>query len=186
MRSSSSYLAFGGAFETSTTIAGAEDLQVMTDFTKSVLCRNCIGPALDCRAGHLDRTTAVAADQMVVVAGRAAAIRGLTVAGTDGVQITYVGHQLQRAIDRGQSDAFPVMSQIIVNLLRGSEVVSIRQDLLDRRALPSFTLHTGRFRRLGFRNRPGRHLATPWRRRPGLLSVHRNDQHGQHADDLRG
>ena len=72
--------------------------------------------------------------------GRAAAVRGLTVAGADGVQIADVGHQLQGAIDRGQSDAFPVMSQIVVNLLRGSEVVSIRQDLFDRCALASLAL----------------------------------------------
>jgi hypothetical protein len=59
---------------------------------------------------------------------------------------------LQRPIDRGQADSFAVMAQIVVNLLGGSEVMSIRQDLLDRRPLPGFALST---RRLACRIRFG-------------------------------
>src|SRR5687767_5514873 len=101
-----------------------------------------IGPSLDSRSGDFDSTATCAADQMVMVASRAAAIRRLTLVSSDRVDITCFSHQLQGPIDRGQADACAMMAQIVVNLLGGSEVMSIRQDLLDRRPLPGFALST--------------------------------------------
>jgi hypothetical protein len=51
-----------------TGVAGAEDLEVVTDLAKPVLCGYRVGPPLHRRARYLDRTTADAADQMMMVA----------------------------------------------------------------------------------------------------------------------
>src|SRR5829696_6726437 len=94
---------------------------------------------------------------MVVVSGRAATVRRLTVAGSDGVEIACVAHQLQGSVDRGQADAFAVMSKIVVDLLSCSEVMAIGQYLLDSGPLPGLALSTRRL---------GRHLGAPRRLRP--------------------
>src|SRR4029453_14601192 len=78
-----------------TGVAGAEDLEVVTDLTKSVLCGHCVGPSLHRRARDLNRTTADAADQMMVVAGRAPAIGRLTLVGSDPVELAYFGHEFE-------------------------------------------------------------------------------------------
>src|SRR5512133_3472863 len=54
-----------------------------------------------------------------------------------------------------------------MNLLCGPEIMPIGQDLCHCSPLPGLTLSTRRFGRLHFRNRPGRHLSAPRRRRPG-------------------
>ena len=59
----------------------------MADLPEAVLLGNRIGPALDRRSRDLDRPTADAADEVVVMPGRAAAVRSLTVAGPDGIKI---------------------------------------------------------------------------------------------------
>ena len=50
-----------------TGVAGAEDLEVVADFAEAVLLGHRIGPSLDRRSRDLDRTTADAADQMMVM-----------------------------------------------------------------------------------------------------------------------
>ena len=140
----------------------------MADLSEAVLLGNRVGPSLDRRARDLDRPAADAADQMMMVPRRATAVRRLTLVGSDGVEITCIGHELQRPIDRSQADAFAVMSQIVMNLLGGPEVMSIRQDLLDGGPLPGLALSTRRLgRRIRFHDRPGRHLDAPRRLRPG-------------------
>src|SRR5829696_7979010 len=105
---------------------------------------------------------------MVVVSGRAATVRRLTVAGSDGVEIACVAHQLQGSVDRGQADAFAVMSKIVVDLLSCSEVMAIGQYLLNSGPLPSLALSTRRLdRRRCCGDRLGRHLGAPRRLRPG-------------------
>ena len=137
----------------------------MTDLSEAVLLRDRVSPSLYRGAGDLNRAATGAADQMVMVSGRAATVRRLTVAGSDGVEIACVAHQLQGSVDRGQADAFAVMSKIIVDLLRRSEVVLIRQNLRDGGSLPSAALRAGPARR---------------------LSAHRSDQHVRHVDGLHG
>ena len=140
----------------------------MTDLAEAMLGGNCIGPALNRRTGDFDRTTTVAAYQMVMVAGRAAAIRRLAVAGPDRVKVAHVGHELQCAVDRRQPNAFAVLSQVVMNLLRGPKVVATGQDVLDCCALPGATLRAR------------------WHARLRRFSAHRSDLHGPHADALRG
>jgi hypothetical protein len=91
-------------------IAGAEDLQIVADLPEAVLLGNGIGPPFDRRSGYLDRATTQTADQMMMMAGRTPAVRSLALVGTDGVKFTGIGHELQSAIDRGEADAFAVMS----------------------------------------------------------------------------
>jgi hypothetical protein len=123
-------------------VAGAEDLQVVADLPKAVLLRNGIRPPLYGRSRDFDRTTTDATDQMMMVSGRAPAVRRLTLVGSDGVEVPNIVHELQSPIDGGQADAFAVMTQVVVNLLRRPKVVLIRQDLLDRGALPGTALGT--------------------------------------------
>jgi Beta-lactamase len=150
-----------------TGVAGAEDLEVVTDLAKPVLLRHRVGPPLHRRSRDLDRTTADAADQMMVVAGRAPSIGRLTVVGSDRVELANFGHELQGSVDRGQPDAFALMPQVVMDLLSCPEIVAIGEDFLDRSPLPGFALST---RRLGcclrLRDRPSRHLDAPRRPRP--------------------
>jgi hypothetical protein len=94
----------------SASIAGAKDFKIMTDFSKAVSRSDCIGPPLDRRSRYLDRPTADAAHQVMMVTGRAATVCCLTVIGPNGIKIARVGHQLQGPINRGQANAFAVMS----------------------------------------------------------------------------
>jgi hypothetical protein len=105
-----------------------------------VLLGDRIGPSLDGWSRDLDRTAADAADQMMVMPGRAATVRSLAVVGSDGVEIACFGHELQRSVDRGQPDTFTVVSEIVVDLLGRPEVVPIGQDLLDCRPLSGLAL----------------------------------------------
>src|SRR5215216_2290019 len=60
------------------------------------------------------------------------------------------------------------MPQVVVNLLGGPEVMSIRQNFLDRGPLSGLALRPRRLGRRGLvRARPGRHLDAPRLRRPG-------------------
>lgn len=123
-------------------VAGTKDLEVVADLPKAVLLRNGIRPPLHRRPRDFDRTTTDAANQMMMVPGRAAAVRRLTVVGPNGVKIAGICHELQSPIDRGEADAFAVMTQAVMNLLRRPEVVLICQNLLDRGALPGTALST--------------------------------------------
>jgi hypothetical protein len=171
-----------------TGIAGAEDLQVMADLPEAILLGNRIGPTLDSRSRDLDRSTADAADEVVVVVpGGAAAVRGLTVAGADRVKIAGIGHELQGSVNRRQTNAIAVMSQIVMNLLCRPKVEPIGQDFFHRCALSGPPLRTRRLSGCGLRRRAVRHLGVPRRGRlAGPLSAHRSDQHAPHADDLDG
>jgi hypothetical protein len=156
---------FGYLLKPSTGVAGAEDLQIVTDLPEAVLLGDGIGPPLHRRSRHLDGTTTQAADQMMMMlTRRAAAVRRFTVAGPDGIDIACVGHELQGAIDSSQTDPFAVVSQIVVYLLGGSEVMLTEKNLFDRGALPSPPLRTA----------------------SDGLSAHRSDQHGRRDDDLHG
>ena len=169
-----------------TGVAGAEDLEVVTDLAEPVLRSHRVGPPLHRRSGDLDRTTANAADQMMMVARRATAICRLTLVGSDGVEFAYFGHQLQGPVDRGQADPLSLMPKVVVNLLCCPEVVAIGEDFLNGGPLPGLALSTRRLRRcFRFRDRPSRHRGAPRRIGP-RLSAHRNDQHVLHADVLRG
>jgi hypothetical protein len=79
---------------------------------------------------------------MMMMAGRAAAVRRLALVAPDRVKFAGVGHELQRAIHRGKANALAEMSQVVVNLLRGAEVVLIGKDLRDCGALASPALCT--------------------------------------------
>jgi hypothetical protein len=82
----------------------------MTDLPEAVLHGNGICPPFDRRSGYLDRATTHTADEMMMMACRTSAVRGLALVGTDGVKFTGIGHELQSAIDRGETDAFAVMA----------------------------------------------------------------------------
>jgi hypothetical protein len=127
---------------TSAGIAGTKDLKIVADLAEAVLFGNGVGPALDRWSRDLDRTTTSTTDQMMMMAGRAAAVRCLALVGPDGVKFADVGHELERAIHRGKAYALAEMSELVVNLLRGAEVVLIRKDLRDCGALSSPALCT--------------------------------------------
>src|SRR5450759_3646193 len=76
--------------------AGAEDIQGVDHVAEVVLGADLVGPALDGRPLDLDRPPAEAADQvMVVVAGAAPPIDGLTITGPHHVHLTVGGHRLK-------------------------------------------------------------------------------------------
>ncbi len=67
---------------------------------------------------------------MMVVAVGAAAVGGLAVGGPQRVQLAGLGQRLQGAVDRGQSDAVAPLAQLVVDLLRRTELVQLGQHLL--------------------------------------------------------
>jgi hypothetical protein len=58
---------------------------------------------------------------MVVVAGAAAPVRGLTLAGSQDVDLTDVHHRLQGAVHRRQADPRALLAECGEDLLRGVE-----------------------------------------------------------------
>jgi len=79
---------------------------------------------------------------MMMMIGRAAMVRRLALVSSDGVKFAGIGHELQSAINRGKAYALAVMSQVVVNLLGGTEVVLIGKDVGDCGALSSPALCT--------------------------------------------
>jgi hypothetical protein len=124
----------------------------MADLAEPVLFGNCVCPAFYRRSRDLDRPTADAANEVVVMPGGAAAVRRLTLVGSDGIKITRVAHELQGPIDRCQANAFAVMSQVVVNLLCRPKVMSIGQNFFDRGALAGPALTARRLGPLRFRH----------------------------------
>src|SRR5690606_26646201 len=97
--SSPTPVAAGGAVAT-----GADELGGVLDLDEVVLLRDPGGPALDDVPGQLDRGAALAADQVVVVAVRAAAVERLAVLDPQHVDVTGLGHRLQGAVDGREPD----------------------------------------------------------------------------------
>jgi hypothetical protein len=108
----------------------------MADVGEAVRERNLVGPVLDGRALDLDRAAAVPADQVVVVAAGAAAVGRLTVVGAKLVDLAGVAERLQRPVHRGQSDPLTLVSQPVVQLLRGEELLGLVERGVDRGLLP--------------------------------------------------
>src|SRR5690242_19562413 len=85
--------------------APAEDLQGVRDVGEPVLGGLLLRPALHGRTLDLDRAPARPADQMVMVLAAAAApVQLLAVGQPHLVDLADLGEDLQRAVDRGQTD----------------------------------------------------------------------------------
>src|SRR5262245_15141839 len=115
--------------------AGAEDLNVVGDPHEAVLGTDLFRPSLYGWAFDLHRASAVAADEVVVVTGGAAAVDGLTVPGAQYVHLSSVGQRLQRPIDGRQANGVAARAQDRVNVLCAPKVVDLVEDRGDRRAL---------------------------------------------------
>ena len=113
--------------EESAVVAGAEDLQVVADVAEAVLGGHRVGPLLHRRPGDLDRPAAATADQMVVVAGRAAPVGRLAVA-RSAARPARRPRPSPAGCGRPWSarSARPTLAQVVVDLLRGAELVTAR------------------------------------------------------------
>src|SRR5262245_54296308 len=115
--------------------ADAEDLDGVADIGEAVLAGHLCGPRLDVTTLDFDRRATRAADQVVMVIVRAAAVHRLAGVGAQRVDQPVGGHRLQRAVHGRQTDALAAAPQFVVEFLRGSEVVEVFQQRRDRGAL---------------------------------------------------
>jgi hypothetical protein len=116
-------------------LARPDDLERVLDLDETVLCGHFVGPALDGRPVHLDRPSADAADEVVMVPAAAPSIGRLAVGQSQDVDLLRVGQHLQRAIDRRQADALTTMAEEVVDLLCAPEVVDLGEQRRHCRAL---------------------------------------------------
>ena len=127
---------------TASALAGGaepEELEGVADVGEAVLLDDRAGPPLHGGTLDLDRATAAAADEVVVVGVGAAAVDRLAGLGED-VDLPGLGHRLQGAVDRREADRLPVGAQRLVDLLRAAEVVGRRELGRDRATLSRRTL----------------------------------------------
>ena len=118
--------------------------QRVLDVGEAVLGAHLVRPALDRRALDLDGRTALAADDVVVVAGAAPPVQRLAVVGAQGVQRLLVDHGLQGPVDGRQTDLVAAGDEARVDLLRRAELVAPVDVGLDRRALAAAIEEFGR------------------------------------------
>ena len=123
--------------------APAEDLEMVLNVAEPVLVGDVVGPAFDSGAFDLDGASAVAADEMVVVAHRAASVGGFAVAGADQVELAGVGHHQQGAVDGCQPNVLTLVAEVIVDLAGGAEVVGAGEQVGDGGTLPRLPLRGG-------------------------------------------
>jgi hypothetical protein len=123
--------------------APAEDLQMVLNVAEPVLVGDVVCPSLDGWAFDLDGAAAVAADEVVVVAHRAASVGGFAVVGADQVELAGVGHHQQGSVDGCQPDVLALVAEVVVDLACGAEVVGAGEQVGNGGALPSLSLRAG-------------------------------------------
>ena len=96
---------------------------------EAVLGTDPLGPALDRRALDLHRAAALAAEQVVVVAGAAGAVDRLTLGGAQHVDRAVGRHRLQRPVDRGEADPVAGLPHDRVELLGGAELLDAARSI---------------------------------------------------------
>jgi hypothetical protein len=123
--------------------APAKDLEMVLDVAKAMLVGDVVGPPLDSGAFDLDGASAVAADEVVVVAHRAASVNSFTVAGADQVELAGVGHHQQRSVDGRQPNVLTLVAKVVVDLAGSAELVGAGEQVRDCGALPRLPLRGG-------------------------------------------
>jgi len=115
---------------------------MVLNVAKPMLVSDVVGPPLDSGALDLDGTAAVAADEVVVVAHRAASVGGFAVVGADQVELAGVGHHQQRAVHSCQPDVLALVPEIVVDLTGRAEVVGAGEQAGYGGALPRLPLRS--------------------------------------------
>ena len=116
---------------------------MVLNLAESMLVGDVVSPPLDGGAFDLDGAATVAADQVVVVAHRAAPVGGFAVVGADQVKLTGVGHHQQGSVDGCQPDVLTLVAEVVVDLAGGAEVVGAGEQVGDSGALPRVPLRGG-------------------------------------------
>jgi hypothetical protein len=116
---------------------------VVLNVSEAVLVGDVVGPTLDGGAFYLDGASAVAADEVVVVAHGAAPVGGFAVAGADHVELAGVGHHQQGSVDGCQPNVLTVVAEVVVDLACGAEVVGAGEQVGNGGALPGLSLRAG-------------------------------------------
>jgi hypothetical protein len=102
-----------------------------------MLSADLVSPALDSRSLDLDRPPAGPTDEVVVmVAGTAPSVDGLTVHGAQHVHVSVDGHGLEGAIDSREAHVLALGAKACVQVLGRVEVVDVHEEGFDGSALP--------------------------------------------------
>lgn len=126
----------------------------MANFDKTVSNSDARGPSLDLIGVYLNGASALAADEVMVVAGGAGAKQGLAVGRADAVGILVGGEVGERAIDGGQPNRRSVGVQNLVQLLGTDKANRLAKGVTNRVFLPGVAFAA--------------HLATALRRPPTI------------------
>jgi hypothetical protein len=132
-----------GVFSVRAVAAQAEDLEIVLNVAKTVIHGDLSRPVLHSRPLDLDRATTAPAHKVVMVTSGAAAISGLTVVSSDGVQLVGAGHQLQGSVDGGEANTGAGVTQVVVDLARCAELVCSAQHFFNGGTLAGFSLRDG-------------------------------------------
>ena len=89
----------------------------MADLSEAMLRGHCICPTFNGWAFNLNCGAAVPTDQVMVVRAAALPIDRLAVLAHDHIDLAGISHSAQRAIDRGEPDAFAAGAQVLVQFL---------------------------------------------------------------------
>lgn len=103
-------------------IAASKQFQFVFDVTETVFPGNLFGPGLKIGCLDFHRFAAFAADEVMVVLGRATPVGRLPVGSAKHIEFVGVDHELQSAVDRGDSHFFSRVGEFCVKLLRGLEL----------------------------------------------------------------
>jgi hypothetical protein len=123
--------------------AQAEDLETVLNIAETVIRGDLSRPGFHSWSLDLYRTTAAPANEVVMVAGGAAAVSRLTVVSSDGIQLVGAGHQLEGPVDRGEADARAGVTQVVVDLPCRAELVCPAEHFFHGGALAGFSLGDG-------------------------------------------
>jgi hypothetical protein len=116
---------------------------MVLNLAKPMLVGDVVGPPLNSGAFDLDRASAVAADEVVVVPHRAASVGSFAVAGADQVELAGVGHHQQSAVNGCQPNVLTLVAEVFVDLAGRAEVVGAGEQVGDSGALPRLSLRGG-------------------------------------------
>src|SRR5690606_34661484 len=116
--------------------AGPDDLHGVADVGKPVFAADSFRPVLHRGIGDLHGAAAVPAHQVVMVVAGAAAVDGFTRIGAEYIHLAGVDQALQRAVHGRQTDSLALLPQQLVQLLSGTEVADLVEELGDCSSLP--------------------------------------------------
>ncbi len=108
----------------------------MVDLRESVISGDGVRPALDGWTSDLDRATAVATHEVVVMSAAALSVDALAVLADDDVDLARSGKGSQGSVHGREADVVALVAQVVVQFLARAKVVDLVEGDEDSGSLP--------------------------------------------------